>query len=73
MSSLVRSIRLPSGARMTSDGMRYSNIDPDHEISAAPRPIGATSAAQPEPMPGRHFAGGDRHEARKPRSEATRS
>ena len=28
---------------MTSDGIRYSNIDPDHEISAAPCPIGVTS------------------------------
>ena len=32
----VPSSRLPAGARITSDGIRYSNIDPDHEISAAP-------------------------------------
>ena len=32
----VCSSRLPAGARMTSDGIRYSNIDPDHEISAEP-------------------------------------
>jgi hypothetical protein len=33
-------VRLPEkllvGARMTSEGIRYSNIDPDQEISAAP-------------------------------------
>ncbi len=28
---------------MTSDGMRYSNIEPDHEMSAAPRPTGVTA------------------------------
>ena len=28
---------------MTSDGIRYSNIEPDHEISAAPRPTGVTA------------------------------
>jgi hypothetical protein len=33
---LVFSRRLPIGARITSDGIKYSNIDPDHEISAAP-------------------------------------
>ena len=28
---------------MTSEGIRYSNIDPDHEISAAPFAIGVTA------------------------------
>ncbi len=28
---------------MTSEGIRYSNIDPDQEISAAPRPTGVTA------------------------------
>ena len=37
---LVCSSRLPAGARITSDGIRYSNIDPDHEISAEPRSTG---------------------------------
>ena len=27
---------------MTSDGIRYSNIEPDHDTSAAPRPTGVT-------------------------------
>src|ERR1700690_2040889 len=38
---LVSSRRLPRGARMTRDGMRYSNIDPDHDRSAAPKPVPA--------------------------------
>ena len=43
ISRLVCSSRLPAGARMTSDGIRYSNIDPDHEISAAPCATGVTA------------------------------
>ncbi len=35
-SRLVCSSRLRRGARITSDGIRYSNIEPDQEISAAP-------------------------------------
>ena len=33
----------PSGERMTSAGIRYSNIDPDQEISADPRPTGVNA------------------------------
>ncbi len=40
---LLSSSRLPVGARITSDGMRYSNIEPDQDISAAPWPTGATA------------------------------
>src|SRR5574342_144820 len=32
--------RLPDGERITSAGMRYSNIDPDQETSADPRSTG---------------------------------
>jgi hypothetical protein len=39
----VRSMRLPAGSRMTIEGIRYSNIDPDQEISAAPCAIGVTA------------------------------
>ena len=28
---------------MTSAGIRYSNIEPDHEISAEPRPTGVSA------------------------------
>ena len=28
---------------MTSDGIKYSNIEPDHEISAAPLATGVTA------------------------------
>ena len=52
---------------MTSDGIRYSNIDPDQEISAAPLAIGRDGAAEMEPMARRDVALGDRDEARKPR------
>ena len=34
------SSRLPDGASSTRSGIRYSNIDPDHESSADPRPTG---------------------------------
>lgn len=39
----VWSRRLPGGARMTSVGIRYSNIEPDQEISAAPWATGVTA------------------------------
>ena len=52
---------------MTSDGIRYSNIDPDQEISAAPCADRRHRAAEPEPVPRRHVALGDREEAREPR------
>ena len=52
---------------MTSDGIRYSNIDPDQEISAAPRETGVTARPRPEPVAGRNVSLGDRHEARQPR------
>jgi len=45
ISRFVPSIRLSVGARMTSDGIRYSNIEPDQEINAAPRKTGI--AARP--------------------------
>ena len=51
---------------MTSDGIRYSNIEPDQEISAEPR-AAASGAAETEPVPGRHVALGDGDEARQPR------
>jgi hypothetical protein len=38
ISRFVSAMRLPGGDFMTSDGMRYSNIDPDQEISADPAP-----------------------------------
>ena len=41
----VSSSKLPVGARMTSGGMRYSNIEPDQEINAVPRVTGV--AARP--------------------------
>ena len=34
--------RLVAGVRMTSEGMRYSNIDPDQESRAAPPPAAVT-------------------------------
>ena len=49
-SRLVCSSRLPAGARITSDGIRYSNIDPDQEISAAPSRDRRHGAAEPEPV-----------------------
>ena len=42
-SRYVLSSRLRAGARMTSAGIRYSNIEPDHEISAEPRPTGVSA------------------------------
>ena len=52
---------------MTSDGIRYSNIDPDQEISAAPCADRRHRAAEPEPVPGRNVALGDGDEAGQPR------
>ena len=52
---------------MTSDGIRYSNIEPDHEISAAPRADRRHRAAEPEPVPRRDVALGDGDEAGEPR------
>ena len=52
---------------MTSDGIRYSNIDPDQEISAAPWRDRRDGTAEVEPVAGRNVALGDRHEAREPR------
>ena len=37
---LVFSSRLPLGARITRDGIKYSNIEPDQDTSAAPWPTG---------------------------------
>src|SRR4030081_99075 len=39
---LVCSSKLPAGARMMSDGMRYSNMEPDQEMRAAAFPTGVT-------------------------------
>ena len=61
------SSRLPAGARITSDGIRYSNIDPDHEISAAPCATGISAAAEMEPVAGGNIALGDGEETRQPR------
>ena len=40
--------------RITRAGIRYSNIDPDHEMSADPRPTGRSGTPEPEPVIGRH-------------------
>ena len=64
---LVCSSRLPAGARMTSEGIRYSNIEPDQEISAAPSAERRDGAAEPEPVARRNIAFGDGEEAREPR------
>ena len=64
---LVCSSRLPAGARITSDGIRYSNIDPDHEISAEPRSTGVRPRPEAKPVARRHVALGDRDEARQAR------
>ena len=50
ISRLVDSRRLPAGALITSDGIRYSNIEPDQETSAAAPSIGRRLAAKFEPM-----------------------
>ena len=42
MSRLVCASRLPPGARSTRSGIRYSNIEPDQDTSAAPAPMGVT-------------------------------
>ena len=52
ISRLVCSRTDPAGARITSDGIRYSNMLPDHEISAEPAPIGVAARPKPEPVPG---------------------
>ena len=52
---------------MTSAGIRYSNIEPDQESSAEPRPTGRQRAAEAEPVRGGDVALGDRDEARQPR------
>ena len=57
----------PVGARMTSDGIRYSNIEPDQEISAAPRADRRQRPPEPEPVLAGHVALGDGDEAREPR------
>src|SRR5688572_1929422 len=41
-SRLVCASRLVFGARSTRSGIRYSNIEPDQDTSAAPAPIGVT-------------------------------
>ena len=64
---LVCSSRLPAGARITNEGIRYSNIEPDHEISAEPVPDGCQGTAEPEPVAGGYVSLGDRDEARKTR------
>ena len=52
---------------MTSDGIRYSNIEPDQEISAAPLRDRRDGTAEAEPVARRDVALGDRDEAREPR------
>ena len=64
---LLCSSRLPAGARITRLGIRYSNIDPDHETSAEPLAHRRVGASEPEPVPRRHVALGDRDEARQAR------
>ena len=54
---------LPMGDRITRAGIKYSNIDPDHEIRAEPRPTGVSGATEAEPVFGIDVALGDRHEA----------
>ena len=56
-----------AGERMTSAGIRYSNIDPDQEMSAEPRPTGVKSAAQTKPVRRRNISFCDRDEAREAR------
>ena len=66
-SRLVCSSRLFAGARITSAGIRYSNIDPDHEIRAEPRPTGVSA------RPSRNqWSGGDVALARSRGSSARR-
>ena len=61
------SSRLPDGASSTRSGIRYSNIDPDHESSAEPRPTGRQGAPEVEPVLDGHVAPGDGDEARQSR------
>ena len=42
-SSYVWLSRLPAGERIISAGIRYSNIEPDQEMSAEPRPTGVSA------------------------------
>ena len=51
---------------MTSAGIRYSNIEPDHEISAEPRPTGVSARPSRNQCVGGDVALGDREEARQP-------
>ncbi len=64
----------PAADRITSAGIRYSNIEPDQEISADPGPW-ASSRGRAETSARRDVALGDRDEARRgtPRRRADRS
>ena len=63
----VWSNRLPDGERITSAGMRYSNIDPDQETSADPQSTGVKRATEFEPMRRRDIALRNGDEAGEPR------
>ncbi len=58
---------LPCGSSSTSVGIRYSNIEPDHERSPASRPDRIERPAERGPVADRHVALGDRPQAREAR------
>ena len=54
---------LPCGSSSTSVGIRYSNIEPDHERRPASRADGEERPAERRPVAHRHVALGDRQQA----------
>ena len=56
-----------AGARITSAGIRYSNIEPDQETSAEPRPTGVSARPRRNQCSGGDVALGDGEEARQAR------
>ena len=55
------------GEIIISAGIRYSNIEPDHEMRAEPRPTGVSDPTQAKPVGSGNVAFGDRDEASKAR------
>ena len=58
----------PTGERIITSGIRYSNIEPDHDISTESGPTGVSARpAETEPVRHRHVALGDRDQRREAR------